>query len=80
MYAVYEVRWTEYERGWGQRPDGVSYHKTRESAEKYVSDYDKKHNNENSVPDCYTKGSSPTLVEVSKKIYDEVKKNGMIWK
>lgn len=79
IYSVYAVSWTEYERGWGQRPDGVSLHKSKEAAEKYVSDYDKKHNNELTVPDWYCKGSSPKLIEVSKKIYDEVMKKGMTW-
>jgi hypothetical protein len=80
IYSVYAVNWTEYERGWGQRPDGVSYHKSKEAAEKYVSDYDKEFNNESSVPDCYSKGSKPHLVEVDKKIYNEVMKKEMIWK
>ncbi len=79
IYSVYAVEWTEYERGWGSRPDGVSLHKSKEAAEKYVSDYDKKYNNESSAPDEYTKGGTPELVEVSKKVHDEVMKKGMIW-
>lgn len=79
IYAVYAVSWTEYERSWGQRPDGVSLHKSREDAEKYISDYDKKFNNEPSVPDCYTKGGTPKLIEVSKAVYNEVMKKGMVW-
>lgn len=35
---VYVVPWTEYERGWGSRPDGYSVHSTKELAEKYVND------------------------------------------
>lgn len=80
IYSVYAVEWTEFERGWGQRPDGVSLHKSKEDAEKYVKDYDKKHNNEPTAPDCYSKWSTPKLVEVDKKVHDEVMKNGMIWK
>jgi hypothetical protein len=80
IYSVYAVYWTEYERGWGQRPDGVSYHKDKESAIKYVSDYDKKFNNEPSAPDCYTKGGEPKLIEVDKKVYNEVMKKGVVWK
>ncbi len=80
MNAVYQVEWTEYERGWGQRPDGISYHKSKEVAEKYISDYNEKFNNEPSVPECYSKGSTPKLVEVDQKIYNEVMKNGTIWK
>ncbi len=82
IYAAWEVRWTEYERGWGQRPDGVSYHKSKEDAEKYVNDYDKKYNNEASAPDIYTKGGKPKLVEISKEIHNDLFKNKkeVVWK
>lgn len=80
IYSVYSVSWTEYERGWGQRPDGVSLHKSKADAEKYVSDYDKKYNNKPSAPDCYSKGGTPKLIEVSKSVYDEVMAKGMIWR
>lgn len=79
IHAVYAVDWVEYERGWGSRPDGTSYHKSREDAEKYVSDYDNKHNNLPSAPDCYVKGGKPYLKEVDEKIAKEVAKKGMIW-
>lgn len=80
IYAVYKVEWTEYERGWGQRPDGTSYHKSKEDAIKYIQEYDKKYNNEPSAPDCYTKGGSPHLAEVDKKLYNKVMKEGVVWK
>ncbi len=80
IYAVYQVNWTEYERGWGQRPDGTTYHKTKELAEKYIQYYDNKYNSGTSVPDCYTRAEPPVLVEVSKEIFDEVQKKEMIWK
>ena len=80
IYSVYAVNWTEYERGRGQRPDGVSLHKSKEDAEKFVADYDKKFNNEATVPDCYSKGDKPKLIEVEKEVYNEVMKKGMIWK
>lgn len=72
LYAVYAVDWTEYERGWGQRYDGTSLHKSKEAAEKAVKDYDAKNNNADTVPDCYTKGGRPYLKEVSKAVYDKV--------
>ena len=36
---VFEIEWTEYERGWGQRPDGYTYHPTEQIAQKYIDDY-----------------------------------------
>lgn len=82
ILAAWAVHWTEYERGWGQRPDGVSYHKSKEDAEQYVKDYDKKYNNEPSVPDLYSKGGTPKLEEVSKEVHDRLFKKGdsVVWK
>lgn len=70
--AAYRVEWTEYERGWGQRPDGVSYYATKELADKCIREYDEKYNNEDEVPDCYTKAGSPKLVEVDQELYDRI--------
>ena len=50
---VFEIEWTESERGWGQRPDGFTYHKTEADAQKYVDAYWKTMPNE--VPDCYSR-------------------------
>jgi hypothetical protein len=79
LYAVYAVDWTEYERGWGQRPDGKSLHNSKESAEKCVSDYDKENNNLKEVPESYSKGGKPYLCEVDKKTYDQVMKVGKVF-
>lgn len=32
------MTWTEYERGWGQRPDGVSFHLTTDDFNNYIED------------------------------------------
>lgn len=70
IYAVYEVVWTESERGWGQRPDGKSYHKTKPIAEVYIKNYWNGMPKE--VPDEYSRPGDPQLAEVSKEIFDEV--------
>lgn len=36
MERAYVIEWTEYERGWGQRPDGMSVHATVEDATAYL--------------------------------------------
>jgi hypothetical protein len=79
IYAIYAVDWTEYERGWGQRPDGKTYHKTKELADIYCTEYEKKYNNEKTVPDCYSKPGKPYLKEVSKEVWDEIQKKKFKW-
>lgn len=77
--------WEESERSWGTRPDGWSLHLTRNHRDAYV----KKHNEDqhkffvsqgmsnDAVPDEYTRVcGEPVLVNVTKSIYDRVKKNG----
>lgn len=39
MQPAILVRWTESERGWGQRPDGVSLHRSKEAAEQFIKEY-----------------------------------------
>jgi hypothetical protein len=79
LYAVYAVDWTEYERGFGQRPDGKSLHRSKEEAQACVDDYDKEHNSLKVVPDCYTRGGEPYLFEVEKPLYDKVMKSGKVF-
>ena len=33
---VFIVSWTEYEKGWGSRPDGTSYHISEEKRDEYI--------------------------------------------
>lgn len=54
--------WTESERGWGQRPDGLSLHRDEADLAEYVERHDKWQADINreagmttmAVPDCYT--------------------------
>ena len=75
--AIYEVEWTEFERGWGQRPDGVSYHISLEEAETYIK---KSWNPTGPVPDCYSQPSKPKLTEVNEELYKLVQKEKTTWK
>jgi hypothetical protein len=38
-YPVVLQKWTESERGWGQRPDGWSLHLNNTEREKYIREY-----------------------------------------
>jgi len=60
---MYEVEWTESEQGWGQRPDGYSYHKDMMTAESYISAYWARMP-DGPAPDEYTSPGEPYLVEV----------------
>ena len=81
-------KWTEYERGWGSRPDGTSLHLTDKNYKLFVEDYlvkERQRNSSGKVPDEYTTfDSNPTIVQISDKLYKKLctknnKKNNGIW-
>jgi hypothetical protein len=74
IYAVYKTDFTEYEAGWGQRPDGYTLATTKEKAIKHKAEYEA-----NGSYELYFRGDEPRLIEVSKEVYDIVKKDGLIW-
>ncbi len=75
MRALYAVSYTEYERGWGCRPDGCSFHRSKEEADAYVARLAGPRNGP--VPDEYTNADGPPrLVEVSQSLYDKVQADG----
>lgn len=75
-FVVYVIEGTEYERGWGCRPDGYVAFTSLDAAEKYIVDFNAKYNNEKSAPDEYTRYEYIGLKECSAKIYGTVKANG----
>lgn len=77
-HYVFVVLWEESERGWGCRPDGYTLHINEQEAKKYIMKHDKSLP-QTYVPDCYTRVATSYLAKVSKKIYDEVKKNKSMW-
>jgi hypothetical protein len=74
IYALYAIDWTEYERGWGQRPDGRTLHFSLEEANKYIKDYWDSMP-DGPAPDIYSRPDTPKLVEVDKKTYDDFVKS-----
>jgi len=52
---VFVIAWEESERGWGTRPDGISIHKTKDDAAKYIASYWRRMNSQygSSAPDEY---------------------------
>ena len=47
------VKFTEYERGWGQRPSGEKEFNSIKEALEYADDYNSKNNRETTVPSFY---------------------------
>lgn len=75
-HTVIRQNWEESERGWGVRPDGYTLSLTEEDRKKYVEYYNKKYNNESSVPDCYTRTSGePKLMDVDTETFNKIKKS-----
>ncbi len=74
MNACYAIPWTEYERGWGQRPDGTTFCKTKEIAEEISRKaYEGRGD---TVADEYTNPGTITLMEVSPALYNKVQEDG----
>jgi len=73
--------WTEYERGWGQRPDGVSIHLTKEDNESYEKNY--YNGMPDDAPDEYSQSSGGLkVIKVTDELYKEIEnsENGIrIW-
>lgn len=78
---VHVIEGTEYERGWGQRPDGYAAFKSREDAEAYIDHYNRTHNTAKHAPDCYTTyqylGEKPASAAFSRKLAES--KQGLVF-
>ena len=69
MKTVVRVDWTEYERGWGQRPDGYSLHASVKDAKDYIKTYwDTMPDRSKGVPDEYSAPGEPYAVDVEDHI------------
>lgn len=79
MLALVAVDWTEYERGWGSRPDGTTVHASEEAANAYINDYNAKWNNLDYVPDEYSQAGIPRLIEVNEALHAYVNAGNNVW-
>lgn len=83
MNTVVAVNWTEYERGWGSRPDGHTFHLTFEDAEKYIAAYwDRQPLAVNGMaPDDYSAPGEPFAKKVDGATFEKLvnAKDGFIW-
>ncbi len=78
-YPLFAMSWTEYERGWGQRPDGYTFHSSVEEFQRFLKEFYAKQPAH--VPDEYSKPNSntPTVMMVSHSLYEYVSDNGSVW-
>lgn len=79
MSEVIAMTWTEYERGWGPRPDGASLHSSQEDMNSFIKEYWARQ--PKGVPDEYSKEDGvPVYLDVPEELFEQVKisKNG-IW-
>ncbi len=74
--TVHVIEGTEYERGWGQRPDGIIAFPSKAQAEAYIVDYNKKNNTAKTAPDEYTVYNYIGIKECSAEVYKAVLANG----
>lgn len=75
---VFVLEGTEYERGWGQRPDGYVLFKDEEAADEYLRKIDQERRDAQFVPDEYTSYDKRGWHTCSKNILDQVHKKGLV--
>jgi hypothetical protein len=59
----YRVHITEFERGWGQRPDGFKEFDNYETAYQYMEKVNKANSGEGPAPDIYWRASIPQPIK-----------------
>jgi hypothetical protein len=81
MFALYAIKWTEYERGWGQRPDGTTFFASKEHGSEFLDGFYHARISEQGVPDEYDSPSDMFLSEVSQKLHEHVTNSvkGQVW-
>lgn len=80
-HVAFVVSWTEYERGWGCRPDGTSVHTDEAEADRFIAGYNErlKQLNGNSVPHEYSDPTKVGILEISPDLDAELAKTPSIW-
>jgi len=74
MLHAIMVSWTESERGWGYRPDGVSLHISSADAKEYIAKYWSRMPKE--VPDEYTRNDDDgKSIGVTPELYHRIRES-----
>lgn len=67
MNAKYRVWYTEYEAGWGSRPDGYRDFDTFEEAETHQKEFNSR-NTAKTAPSWYMIAEDPILVDLDRNL------------
>lgn len=78
-YPLFAMSWTEYERGWGCRPDGFTFHSSVEEFQNFLREF--LSHQPKQVPDEYSQADkdTPFVMMVSESLYEYVVNNGSVW-
>lgn len=70
MAIGYLLSWTEFERGYGQRPDGYSLHASEEACDRYLKAFYDDRPKDGLTPDEYEEPDTqkPKAVEISAEL------------
>lgn len=75
---VVKQEWTEYERGWGCRPDGFTLHLNKIKMEEFNKDY--MGDRDGPTPDVYISPGVAEIVDVDEDVYEKIKESEFgIW-
>lgn len=70
--TVHVIEGTEYEAGWGQRPDGFIAFLSKEDAELFIKDWNKNHNSAKHAPAVYVAYRYIGIRECSENFFDKI--------
>lgn len=75
----FAINWTEYESGWGQRPDGHTLYLTLEAAKKHVAGYWA--GMPKAAPNEYSRPSEPFYYPLTEQQVQDIREGmrGFIW-
>lgn len=85
---VYRIPWTEYERDWGQRPDGATLHISLDEAKGFIDAFwenEKQRNPSGQAPDEYSRNDlypgtdEIPMIKVGDEVYQMLLEKGSMW-
>ena len=74
MKTIYVLDWTEFESGWGCRPDGIQLFLDYSELEKILENNKKERNESKSTPLEYSIPTTKYICEIDIKDFNKIKK------
>lgn len=75
MTKLYLMHWTEYEAGWGSRPDGYTIYPSASDAQKHIRDF----LNQKQSYECFSKPSWSACKVIEMKTPVDFKEQTVLW-